>query len=867
MARSGKIKFIRTTKDVTMEYDLIDDRIVRTDRTINGNPINLEDPNLSPEVLESIVGLGLTSNGLLNVNVSNGLTVSSSIELGGDLTRNTFIHGNTYQLSFDNLDFMVSNSNSFDIKSNFVSIDSGTGSSQYIADSDISVNSFNGSLYLGASQSYIHIDGDEMIVNSSNEKGLQYTEDLTNTFVDNSLITKKFLESSLDSFQSIFQSSNSVNITYQELYDKTVNGELVVGQWYRLTDYKSVNFLNGWQIANQNPIPMYPNFNPREIYEGETEVLMLQATSPYGIAEVGYSETFNGDIVQYEPYVNKIGVDLQLYNGQVLPDTSVVSGFDLQWDGTNVYFEMPNNYPALFGHYFYLYCEFDGGSYYQDGAFDPLTPGVSVCQYPYTSDDIDYGYPKSMSRIKVENDGYKIILLDLDEDDFNNYDLDTLYINTVYAIGDSYGWITRRQDTHRNIDVPFDFRSRKYRRFEINLSSIDSNLGINYWGIGDNPFIAGSNRLTTGNYKDFKVFANEGYDALDIKWTDMGGPDHNWYRGYNDNNVWFGFMYKVNIKTLCANNTIDSEFIYNNIKDQFHNNIISLYFTYNNIGYYFSNNQIGNNFSNNQIGNNFYFNQIGYYFSNNFIGNIFYNNKTSVFFEHNKIGNLLCNNTIGDNFNENVISNNFNGNVIGDGFIFNSLGNNFNGNTIALSFSKNNIGEQYQSNQIGDYFSDNTISNVFLNNQISTRFEKNRIGNGFENNTIGDDFLSNCIGNRFNGNSISDYFNNNEIGNIFLNNDIGINFYSNKIGNVGFTNNTIGNVFGANFIFDYFNSNIIGNDFIKNIINADVDTVNFISATRVYGNYNCTISKKSDGNLILSYIDGTNTLQYDIING
>jgi hypothetical protein len=201
MARSGKIKFIRTTKDVTMEYDLIDDRIVRTDRTINGNPINLEDPNLSPEVLESIVGLGLTSNGLLNVNVSNGLTVSSSIELGGDLTRNTFIHGNTYQLSFDNLDFMVSNSNSFDIKSNFVSIDSGTGSSQYIADSDISVNSFNGSLYLGASQSYIHIDGDEMIVNSSNEKGLQYTEDLTNTFVDNSLITKKFLEYRLNSFQ------------------------------------------------------------------------------------------------------------------------------------------------------------------------------------------------------------------------------------------------------------------------------------------------------------------------------------------------------------------------------------------------------------------------------------------------------------------------------------------------------------------------------------------------------------------------------------------------------------------------------------------------------------------------------------------
>ena len=149
------------------------------------------------------------------------------------------------------------------------------------------------------------------------------------------------------------------DITYSELYDKVTNGELIVGSWYRLTDYKSVNFLNGWDIANKNPTPVDPNFNPREIYEGEIEVLLLQAISSSEISPIGYSETFQGDIVQYEPYTNKIGVGIGgIYNGQTLPDSSVVSDFDLQWDGTNVYFNMPTGYPALFGHYFYLYAEF-----------------------------------------------------------------------------------------------------------------------------------------------------------------------------------------------------------------------------------------------------------------------------------------------------------------------------------------------------------------------------------------------------------------------------------------------------------------------------------------------------------------------------
>jgi hypothetical protein len=641
-----------------------------------------------------------------------------------------------------------------------------------------------------------------------------------------------------------------VDIQYTELYNKTVDGELEPEKWYRLTDYRSVNFLNGWEIANNNPAAIsgsgvdgldildyffftFPNndrtetatcdtttngtgrnltisitygmsipspgwtyeivnpgtgyavgdeiyvdisrlplglgninnpdfltlvvtsttapsaFSAREIHEGETEVLLLQATSPYEISEIGYSETFNGDIVQYEPYVNKIGVDFDIYNRQTLPDLSTVSGFDLQWDGTNVYFNMPEGYPVLFGHYFYLYCEFDGGNYYQDGAFDPITPGISVCQYPYTSDDPDYGYPKAMSRIRVENNGMKVVLLDLDETDFNNYDLDSLYVNTVYEIGDTYGWITRRQDTFRNIDVPFDFRERKYRRFEVDLNPINSSFGTDYWGQGDEFLGLG----TTGDFKDFKCFGNDGYEAYNIKWSDMGGPDMYWYRGYNDNNVFFGSFY---------NNTVSS--FYNNTVSSFYDNIV---------------------------------------------GPNFYNNTVSSFYD----------NIAGSNFYDNIVADQFNNNELGN-------------------YSFNNI--------VGSNFYYNTVGVFFFNNTVDRNFQGNKVGDQVNNNELGDNFINNIVGNSFQSNSVNNNFQNNIVGTNFQVNIVGIGFYNNIVST------------------EFFN-NRVGNGFLNNTIKIPVSSTNFTSATHVYGDYNCEIFKRSDGSLQLRYVDNRNMIQYSAI--
>ena len=159
-----------------------------------------------------------------------------------------------------------------------------------------------------------------------------------------------------DLFDSYFSIAGHVlDITYADLYNKTVNSQLTPGQWYRVTDYKSVNFLNGWNTANSIS-STFPGFNPKEIHIGDVEQILVQAISTYEISETAYSQSFQGDVIQYQPYTNKIGLELQIHNGYTLPDSSVVSGFDLQWDGTNVYFNMPTGYPALFGHYFYFYC-------------------------------------------------------------------------------------------------------------------------------------------------------------------------------------------------------------------------------------------------------------------------------------------------------------------------------------------------------------------------------------------------------------------------------------------------------------------------------------------------------------------------------
>ncbi len=556
-----------------------------------------------------------------------------------------------------------------------------------------------------------------------------------------------------------------IDISYSELYSAITNGNLIPGAKYRLLDYKSVNFLNGWTIANDNPTPNELSFNPREIYTGENEVLLLEAISETSLSPIAHSENYPEDILEFQAYTNKLGVNIEsdstfgIFTGAEMPDASIVNDFELKWDGTNVYFDMPIGYPALFGHYFYLYCEFttppaiigevngilwgftgsltpgtylsvtgttggggtgatfnvytypfyidvevvgggqdyqigdtitispldsgasggltitvnslvSGSPYYQDGVFEPLTPGIARCQYPDSSNNPFFTYPKEVSRLEVVEDGSRVVLLDLTEADYNNYDLGTLYVETVHAIGDAYGWVTKRNDTQRRISVPFDFRGRKYRRYEVDISAYYPTFSPGYYGLGDDWMGQG----TTGNFSDFKCFnADSDRDNYDIEWNDLGGPNMAYFCGLNDNNVFY---------------------------DTFRNNTIGAYFRNN---HFFS-------FGEHKIGDNCFGNTgIGGWYGNNIAGS-FFNNK------------LI-------NCGANTINYSFNNNILGD-VLNNHIGESFQSNTVAPSVDPDDSTIQYntildlvQFNQFGaGSFRRNEVSKEFSNFDLSLAF-------------------------------------------------------------------------------------------------------------------------------------------------
>jgi len=653
-----------------------------------------------------------------------------------------------------------------------------------------------------------------------------------------------------------------ITVTYSQLYGLIMNSNLISGATYRITDYKSVNFINGWTTANNNPVPTDPNFVPQQIYTSpNTEVIVVTAISNYELSPTAYSETYQGDILQYQAYTNKIGVILEIYNGAILPDGTGVLGFDLQWDGTNAYFDMPSTYPALFGHYFYMTCSFNGNTYNQTALFEPIVPFIS-------SPQLDYSALVGMtpcSRIKISPTGLRVTLLDLTYAQFLQYDANSLYVEHVQALGNAYGWITRRNNTLNNINVPFDFRGRKYRRFEVDLTAINSGLGLGYYSIGDTL----NGILTTGNYQDFPVFSNA-WRIYNIEWSDIGGADAYYQNGFSDNNVFANNCFDNKFSYFTYNNTFVGETNFNQIESNFYTNVC-IAFNSNVVCSSFNNNlclnvlvnEIGANFENNIIQGGFQSNKIQWGFNGNNISNNFYDNQIGSQFSGNTIQGNFEKNIIGSAFQQNQITNGFSNNIIGSLFTFNQIscfannniiGENAMFNVITFDFARNNI----------TFFSFNTM-NVFSNNicdwvegnTIST-CQRNNV-NYFVGNIVTDSMFDN-IATDIDGNT-ADSISENQINSISQN-VIGSNFYRNK--GIKIQLSTIGNNFNVN-VFSAIDSCIMVNNFQQNIINCPLIFWDFSLSTYVYQPYNCIINNRSDLNPILSYIDGGNNVLYQLI--
>ena len=375
------------------------------------------------------------------------------------------------------------------------------------------------------------------------------------------------------------------------------------------------------------------------------------------------------------------------------------------------------------------------------------------------------------------------------------------------------GWITRRIDTKKNIDIAFDWRHITTRCYKY-----DAPAGVTSWNSGTtyskNDVVITSNKLyfslvddnlnnaTTDTskwrpvspYTELNTYFAASKTSLNLLKTTLTTSN-----AFVDRPIFCDSFTSTNGGTIQLTNvkniTISAgchTFVFGGVTDCY---VYSL-----DIGNYFYNNTIGTNFYNNTIGNSFQYNTIGNNFNNNTIGNSFNNN------------------TIGNSFYSNTIGNNFYSNTIGNSFYYNTIGNSFNSNTIGIDFYYNTIGNNFYSNTIGNSFYYNTIGNSFYSNTIGTDFNANTIGIDFQSNTIGNSFYYNTIGTEFNSNTI------------------GIDFYYNTIGNS-------------------FNNNTIGNSFYKNTAQDNFTSQDFTGATHVYNNYNTTLLNGTNAKWLTYYND------------
>ncbi len=305
-------------------------------------------------------------------------------------------------------------------------------------------------------------------------------------------------------------------------------------------------------------------YNPRQIHTGDPEVIVVEAISSNRFAPEGYSETY-GDIVEFNPICNTIAIPEQngIENGVTLPDSSTVSGFDLQWDGQNAYFMMPAGYPILFGHFLYIYWDHSGPSpTYYEYFTEPILPGLN------NNSNIGQGTNSIPAlTVIVSNDGMKVTMPGVTYQQFLDYNLDSLYLDVcIESQGPAYGQMNRRTNPVLDASAPIDWRNFRYRAFEFNIPGHGNQYMLSYgsWPNGGDtsPNFSTGSVVTSGNYKDVAPFGTE---VLSVHIGGRGSTTAYWFyngsaeffrirQGYNSritidyfNAAWIDYMYQVNL--------------------------------------------------------------------------------------------------------------------------------------------------------------------------------------------------------------------------------------------------------------------------------------------------------------------------------
>ena len=620
-----------------------------------------------------------------------------------------------------------------------------------------------------------------------------------------------------------FSGINYTEATYSGLTIGASTGNLVVGQYYLMTDFQT--------CYDQ------PNYNNEGVaittgnYKtGTTEPILLLATSTTGFSPTVYSTIYRNDKITYDftwdttevtssPAKGRITERIDRFNNRADYDfravrfiryqsffsedyysgtVSIDSSGNVTGVGTS--FDSSFSVGGILGIHSPNGANLIGGFAYYEILTIPSATGMTVTgttfyteNNKYYSRGISSGYA-SPFQCNVPTSSYtgftQYYTFDFDNDDyFNNYlgdnqDYDTFILSNNVFLGGTY---------------------------------INNTFGGNV--VGNTFYDDDMDNNTCGPFFQYNIITND----------------------FDDNTIGPEFTFNF-IECDMQGNTIVGNFDRNMLGDDDGND-----FEFNQIGWGFRNNFLtfsNNDFRDNIISNDFYENIIEYGFAKNTIGDNFYNNRLEEEFENNQIGANFYENLIKRNFTDNVIGadvyrNNFYGdferNTGGTLFYENNFYNHILDNNLGSNFYRNNIGD---SNNIGSYnfqynsfngdVSDNVLTGasqfnkvgfVFGSNTIAANFSYNQIGNVFINNTIANDFgfgggnyRGNVIGNGFQGNDIGEYFYDNTIGDQFVNNDITDYFVNNRVSygmqGVNFRDyDTSGHCENNNFTFTGFTGN------------------------------------------------------------
>lgn len=697
-------------------------------------------------------------------------------------------------------------------------------------------------------------------------------------------------------------SGNFEEVTYSELATKIGDSELVVGRYYKITDFKS--------CYDQ------PNFNfygdsitTGNYKEAAVSPIIVLAIANNKLHTQAYQPEFPNDIIKYDVLFNTTEITGGVALGRI---TERIDEFNNRTDYDHRFIEFRR----------YTLYYYDAKNQQKTGTIqidstspvDNYTTATVIGTGTFFTTDVtvnDIIAIPSMNTGDINLQFCKVTSITSDTE----MTIEGYYLSNVSPLTKWYGTNSSSNMSYKMNNIVGD--EVNFGEFTLfgdieGVSDFYNNYFGNTYNLGyefnlsNNVVLAGpfsNNTFKDGcrnnSFDDDMVENNVGYDFRNNSITN--DFDENIIGNDFYDNVIIQDFQNNTIGSDFYNNLITGEFRDNHIGEEFYNNMISTDsssgFWRNQIGnqFYnnimitygeFQNNVIGNGFNQNEIYNSFYKNRVGVGFNNNnifnefvdnVIGNGYNNNNTYFSFESNDIDNYFETNTIYAYFNDNTIGEGFDNNDLGTNsnsitFDRNSIKNTFENNTIIVNFEENSIENDFKGNGIAKDLSDNgsflrnQIGNDFTANLINANFRDNEIKNGFLINDINGDFEFNSIGNNFDSNVTAQSFSYNEIGHKFFNNNIAEGFgfgggeaRGNKIGN-NFQNNTIGEYFYDNIIIDGFVNNIVPDDFRYNQVLTSIGSVNFDTEAGVKTFTFSTPNASSDGTYSsISATGGTGT--------